>query len=60
MILAPVISFLLAAVIEMTQHWLSSSRHSNMLDFIANATGILAALAIYSFIISDKKIEKYL
>ena len=60
MVLSPAISFLLAAVIEMTQHWLSSSRHSNILDFIANAAGILAALVIYSLLISDKKIEKYL
>jgi VanZ family protein len=59
-ILSPFISFVLAALIELTQQWLSSSRHSNIIDFFANLAGILAALAIYLLIISDRKIERYL
>ena len=59
-ILSPVSSLILAAFIELTQQWLSRSRHSNISDFIANVAGIIAALFIYLFIISDKKLEKYL
>jgi VanZ family protein len=59
-ILSPVSSLILAALIELTQQWLSKSRHSNISDFIANVTGIIAALVIYLFFISDKKLEKYL
>ena len=57
---SPLVSLILAALIELTQQWLSSSRHTNINDFIANVAGILAALVIYSFLISDRKLEKYL
>jgi VanZ family protein len=60
LLLAPVVSLILAALIELSQQWLASGRHSSINDFIANVAGILAALVIYSFMISDKKVEKYL
>jgi VanZ family protein len=59
-VLSPVSSLILAAFIELSQQWLSKSRHSNINDFIANVAGILAALVIYLFIISDKKLARYL
>lgn len=59
-ILAPAISLILAALIEFTQHWFSSSRHSNINDFVANVAGIVTALVFYKFLIAGKKTEKYL
>lgn len=59
-VLSPSISLILAAVIELTQQWLSSSRHSNLSDFTANVAGVFAAVIIYLFLISDKKLEKYM
>ena len=59
-ILAPGISLSLAAIIEFTQQWFSSTRQSNLNDFLANVAGIVTSMVIYIFLISEKKTEKYL
>ncbi len=58
LVFAPLISFILSAVLEAVQHIVSSSRSSNMYDFLANTTGILAAVLFYHYIASGTKIEK--
>lgn len=58
LIIAPLISFILSAVLETVQHIVSSSRSSNFYDFVANSLGILAALFVYHFIVSGTKMEK--
>jgi len=55
---APFISIILAAILESSQHLLTSSRSSNLYDFLANTAGILAAVFIFHFFISDRKWEK--
>jgi len=54
---APVISIVLGALLETTQHILSQTRSSNYLDFLANVAGIAAATICYAFFISGKKWE---
>jgi len=53
------ISIFLAAVLEAVQHVVSTSRNSNIYDFIANSAGILAAAIFFSLFVSGKKWEKY-
>ena len=57
---APLISLILAAVLEGMQQYISSSRSSNFFDFLANAAGIAVAMLFFHFLISGKKWEKYL
>jgi len=54
------ISLVFAAVLEIIQQTISSSRTSNIYDFIANTAGIVFSLLIYHFLISGKKWEKYI
>jgi len=56
---APLISVIFGAVFELTQHLFSSSRNSNIYDFVANCTGIGISLVFYYFLVSNKKWEKY-
>jgi VanZ family protein len=55
---APLISIILSAVLEITQHIISPSRSSNFYDFLANTAGILASTVFFYFFISGKKWEK--
>lgn len=57
---APLVSFALSALLETVQHIVSSSRSSNLYDFLANSMGILAALLFFHFIASGTKMEKYI
>jgi VanZ family protein len=57
--LAPVISLILAATLESVQHMISTSRSSNLYDFMANAAGIIVSVFIFHFIISGRRWEKY-
>lgn len=57
LVIAPLISFILSAVLETVQHIVSSSRSSNFYDFVANSLGILAAILFYHFIVSGTKME---
>ena len=59
LIYAPLVSILLSAGLESTQHVLSSSRSSNFYDFIANTAGILTSVLFFHFIISGTRYEKY-
>ena len=57
---APAISVLLAAILEIAQQVLSTSRSSNLYDFIANTLGIAASIFIFRLLIDGKKWEKLL
>ncbi len=57
---APAISVLLAAILEIAQQVLSTSRSSNLYDFFANTLGIVASIIIFRLLIDGKKWEKLL
>jgi len=56
--LAPLISIVLGAMLELSQHVLSISRSSDIKDFIANSMGVLASVMFYYLFVSDRKWEK--
>ncbi|HKL33127.1 MAG TPA: VanZ family protein [Tangfeifania sp.] len=56
---APAISLFLAASLEVAQQAVSSSRSSNLYDFIANTAGILASIVFFHFFVSGRKWEKF-
>lgn len=60
LVLTPLVSFILAALLEWIQEMITSSRSSNLYDFLANTAGILAATLIFHFFVSDRKWERYL
>ena len=55
---APLISIALGAMLELVQHSITSSRNSDIFDFLANFSGILASLLFYHFFVSGKRWEK--
>lgn len=57
-LLAPLISILLSALLEFSQHVLSNSRSSDVKDFIANSMGVLAAVVFFYLFVSNRKWEK--
>jgi glycopeptide antibiotics resistance protein len=57
-LLAPLISIVLSAILETSQHVLSVSRNSDIKDFIANSLGALTSVMIYYLLISNSKWEK--
>jgi len=57
LVLAPATSVLLAAILELIQHSISSTRSSNIYDFFANTAGIVVSIFFYSLFVSDKKWE---
>ena len=59
LIIAPVISFIAAAVLEYAQHIITTYRSSNFYDFLANSAGIAASVFFFHFFISGKKWEKF-
>jgi VanZ family protein len=56
---APAVSIFLAAGLEAVQQMISTSRSSNLYDFIANGAGIATATFFFYFFISGRKWEKY-
>ncbi|MFW5755343.1 MAG: VanZ family protein [Tangfeifania sp.] len=56
---APAVSLFLAAVLEIMQQTISSSRSSNLYDFMANTAGILASIVFFHFFVSGRKWEKF-
>ncbi len=54
----PLISLVIAAILESVQHIISASRHTDIYDFLANSAGILAATVFFRFFVSGKKLEK--
>lgn len=57
--LAPVISVIFAALLESAQHIITSSRSSNVYDFVANTAGIVASTLFFQFLVSGKRWEKF-
>lgn len=57
LILAPLTAAFIGAVLELIQHAISVTRSSSIYDFFANATGIIAAVFFYQFLVSGKKWE---
>ena len=57
-LLAPLISIILSALLEISQHILSKSRSSDIYDFMANTTGIIASVAFFYLFVSNRKWEK--
>jgi len=55
---APAISLLLAGVLEIVQQIISSSRSSNLYDFVANAAGVVASVLFFHLFVSGRKWEK--
>jgi VanZ family protein len=56
---APSASFILAALLELIQQTISSSRSSNLYDFMANTAGILASIVFFRVFVSGQKWEKF-
>jgi len=54
---SPLISITLSALLELVQHTISSSRDSNIYDFLANFSGIMVSILFYHFFVSGKKRE---
>ena len=50
-------SVLLGAFLESIQHFFSSTRSSDIYDFIANISGIVISVFFFRFVVSDKKWE---
>lgn len=57
-ILSPLISLILGALLEFSQHSLSKTRSSDIHDFIANTAGIISAVVFYYLFVSNRKWEK--
>ena len=55
---APLTAILLSGFLESIQRTISSTRSSNIYDFIANVSGILVSILVFHFLISGKKWEK--
>jgi glycopeptide antibiotics resistance protein len=57
-LLAPLISIILSALLEFSQHVLSISRSSDIKDFIANSLGVISAFVFFYLFVSNRKWEK--
>ncbi len=57
-LLAPLISIILSALLEFSQHVLSNSRSSDIKDFIANSFGVIASVVFFYLFVSNRKWEK--
>ena len=55
---APFTAILLSGFLESIQHIISSTRSSNIYDFMANVSGIIASILFFHFFISGKSWEK--
>lgn len=54
----PLLSFVLAVLLESVQHKVSASRHTDALDLLANTAGLLTATVFFRYFVSGKKLEK--
>jgi len=57
-IIAPLISIVMSALLEFSQHSLSKTRSSDIHDFIANSAGIIASVVFFYLFVSGRKWEK--
>lgn len=55
---APLTALFLGAVLESIQRIITISRSSDIYDFLANASGIVAATLFFTFFVSNRKWEK--
>ena len=54
---APVTAISLGAFLELIQHTISSTRNTDIYDFLANTAGILTAVLFFKFFVKGKKWE---
>jgi VanZ family protein len=62
-IVPPLISIVLSALLEISQHVISTSRSSNIYDFMANTAGIIGSVIFISYLfraVSGKSFFKVL
>jgi VanZ family protein len=59
-IYVPIISLLFAIILEFLQSFITPSRSSSLLDFVANSTGIFTATIVFLTLFSGTRWEKYL
>ncbi len=59
-IYVPLISLLFAITLEFLQSFITPSRSSSLLDFVANSTGIVTATIVFLTLFSGTRWEKYL
>ncbi len=57
-LLAPIVATAMGGLLELGQHYIASSRSSDIYDFVANTTGILVSLIFYWLFVSGKKWER--
>jgi len=57
-IIAPLISIVLSALLEFSQHSISNTRTSDIHDFIANSAGVIASVVFFYLFVSGRKWEK--
>ncbi len=57
-VFAPLISIMLSAVLEFSQHSFSNTRSSDIYDFLANTIGIIASVVFFYLFVSGRKWEK--
>lgn len=53
----PIVTLVFAVALEFLQQKITASRHSDMYDLFANATGLIVATVFYRFFINGKKLE---
>lgn len=58
-LVAAAISISVSGILEFSQHFISTSRQSDIFDFIANSTGVLISLLFYRFLVLNHKWEKW-
>jgi len=54
----PLLTLLIAALLESVQHKISLSRQTDIYDFLANSAGLSAATLFFRYFVSGKKLEK--
>lgn len=56
---APLTALFFGALLESVQRTVSSTRDTDIHDFIANTAGIIISILVYHYLISGKKWERY-
>ncbi len=57
-LLAPLFSIICSGLLELIQHSLSSTRQSDIYDFLANSLGVLSSVLFFYLFVSGRKWEK--
>ncbi len=55
---SPLATLVLAVALEFLQQKISSTRHTDIYDLVANTAGLLTATVVYRYFIFGKKLEK--